>query len=164
MDIYAYLKKDHRLVKDLMEEFLGTDSTPKREQLFAKIRDELEIHAETEEKTFYAAIKEKGGKGLKEKEHHAEDEHGEIRKFLHDMDAAEPGSEEWLIAFGELKHSVEHHVEEEEGELFEKAKKVLSESRAEALAKEMDELKQKKQKNRKETKEAEEGLLNRLIF
>lgn len=142
MDIYNYLKKDHRLVADLMEQVCETMDQKKREQLYMQIREELTIHADTEEKTFYAAIEEKGGKQLQEKEEHAEEEHDEIRKFISQIDAAK-SKDEWLIAFGELKHAVEHHVEEEEGEIFEKARKVISDAQAVKLAEEMDALKKK---------------------
>lgn len=43
---------------------------------------------------------------------------------------------------GEFRYAVLHHVKEEEGEIFDKAKKILSEEKAEELAEEMEELKQ----------------------
>jgi hypothetical protein len=48
MDIYAYLKKDHRLVKGLMEKTMASSNASEREELFDEIREELEIHSETE--------------------------------------------------------------------------------------------------------------------
>lgn len=145
MDIYNYLKKDHRKVADLMEQVCDTSDISKRMFLYENIREELSIHAKTEEQTFYKALETKGGKMLQEKEEHAEEEHDEIRKFLKEIDAAEPESDAWLIAFGGLKHAVEHHVEEEEGEIFEKARKVISEKQAVQLAQEMEALKAKYQ-------------------
>src|SRR5688572_19228138 len=115
MDIYAYLKKDHRLVKGLMEKTMASSNASEREELFDEIREELELHSETEEKTFYKAIKEKGPKYLQEKEGHAVEEHDEIRNLLRDLGKISVDSDEWLILFGELKHAVEHHVHEEEG-------------------------------------------------
>jgi hemerythrin superfamily protein len=144
MDIYSYLKKDHRRVNDMMEQVMRTHSPAKRQELYARIQEELELHAETEEETFYAALKLRGGKQLQEKEGHAEEEHDEIRKFLKQIDHADPKSDAWLLAFGQLKHAVEHHVMEEEGEIFDKAKKVISDARAEELAEEMEALKRKK--------------------
>jgi hypothetical protein len=144
MDIYAYLKKDHRLVKGLMEKTMASSNASEREELFDEIREELEIHSETEEKTFYKAIKEKGTKHLQEKEGHAEEEHDEIRNLLRDLGKISVDSDEWLILFGELKHAVEHHVHEEEGEIFQEAKKALSDKRARELAEEMEELKMRK--------------------
>jgi len=166
MNIYTYLKKDHRAVSALMEEVLSTHNPEKQEELFERIKEELELHADTEEKTFYVAIKNKGGKLLKEKEDHAEEEHAEIRNFLKQIEVAKPGSNDWLIAFGELKHAVEHHVEEEESDIFEKAKKVLSDAQAYELALEMDEMKKDKQRHKGLGKNSNDGktLLQRIIF
>jgi hypothetical protein len=144
MDIYTYLKKDHRMVKDLMEKTMASSNASDREELFDEIREELELHSETEQKTFYKAIKEKGSKHLQEKEGHAEEEHDEIKNLLRDLGKISVDSDEWLILFGELKHAVEHHVHEEEGEIFQDAKKVLSDKRAKELAVEMEEMKELK--------------------
>jgi hemerythrin superfamily protein len=163
MDIYAYLKKDHRLVKGLMEELLGTKDAKKRDTLFHKIKDELEIHSETEEKTFYAALKKKGGKQVQEKEEHAEEEHDEIRHFLAEVEKYEANSAPWLVAFGELKHVVEHHVEEEEGEIFEKAKKLLSDTQAKQLAEDMDAMKQRKKGGKPKSDEKDKGVFGKLF-
>lgn len=140
MDIYNYLKKDHRKVADLLEQVKKSASQSQRESLFAQIEEELSIHADTEEKTFYADIQAKGGKQLQEKEEHAEEEHDEIRKYLAEVKAA-TNNEQWCMAFGSLKYAVEHHVEEEEGEIFEKARKVLTDAQAKQLAEQMDALK-----------------------
>jgi hemerythrin superfamily protein len=161
MDIYAYLKKDHRLVKELMKQVLATEDRRQHERLFEKINAELGLHADTEEKTFYTELKQKGGRHLQEKEDHAEEEHDEIRHYLHKLGAADIDSPEWLVAFGGLKHAVEHHIEEEEGEIFEKAKKVIPEGRAKALAREMEALKQQK-KGKLKQDQADQHILERM--
>lgn len=145
MDIYNYLKKDHRLVADLMETLLATTDQGKRQMLFSQIKEELTLHADTEEVTFYAAIeKATRSKQVEEKMEHADEEHDEIREYLEKLSSLPMESEEWIEQFGEFKHSVTHHVEEEEGEIFEKAKKYLDKEDAIRLAKEMDALKQQK--------------------
>jgi hemerythrin superfamily protein len=53
-------------------------------------------------------------------------------------------SEEWTARFSVLKENVEHHVEEEEGEMFPKVKKVLSKEDQETLGTRMEEAKAKK--------------------
>ncbi len=144
MDIYEYLEKDHRAVKELIEKLLSANDNKEKQRLFDKIRNELSLHADTEEETFYKALQENGGKQLQKKEEHAEHEHDEIRQYLAQCEGEELDSEEWLIAFGQLKHAVEHHVEEEEGEIFEKSRKVISGKEAEILAETMDSLKQQR--------------------
>lgn len=142
MDIYTYLKKDHRKVSKLMEDLLATKDQKVREGLFEEIKHELLLHAKTEQDTFYKALENR--KATEERIEAAEDEHKEIEKYLKKLANLEFGSEEWIEQFGEFKHSVSHHVEEEEDLIFPKAKKVLSEKQAKELAVEMDELKNTK--------------------
>lgn len=149
MNIYEYLKKDHRTVDDMIEQMASTSDINERLKLFREIDDELSVHADTEEKTFYAEIEKKGGKQLQEKEEHAEEEHDEIRKYLKRLNKLDPKSDAWLITFGEFKYAVSHHVDEEENEIFEKARKVISDKRAQELAEEMDALKQKRKAPKK---------------
>lgn len=144
MDIYSYLKKDHKLVADLMEKVVASDDVGERETLFAQIKQELTLHADTEEVTFYAAVdKATRSQNVHEKMEHADEEHDEIREYLEKLSTLSAKNEEWIEQFGEFKHAVTHHVEEEEGDIFEKAKKYLSQEEAVSLAKEMDALKQK---------------------
>ena len=148
MDIYNYLKKDHQLVADLMEKLLAAKDTAQRETLFAQIKQELTLHADTEEVTFYKAIQEATrSQNVQEKIEHADEEHKEIREYLEKLSSTHVDSEEWMEQFGEFKHSVSHHVEEEEGDIFEKAQKYLSKEQAVQLAKDMDALKKKQKKD-----------------
>jgi hemerythrin superfamily protein len=142
MNIYTYLKKDHRKVSDLMEALLACSNLRERQEIFTTIKEELTLHSDTEEVTFYAAIeKATRSKAVEEKMEHADEEHNEIRTYLQTLSELPIESEEWMEQFGEFKHAVTHHVEEEEGEIFEKAKKYLSDEQAIQLAKEMDKLK-----------------------
>lgn len=144
MDIYTYLKKDHRKVEEMMEQLLATQDPTDRQELFEQIKQELTLHADTEEATFYAAIeKATRSKQVEEKMEHADDEHDEIREYLEKLSALPIDGEEWMEQFGEFKHSVAHHVEEEEGEIFKKAKQYLSDEKAKQLARDMDAMKQK---------------------
>ncbi len=139
MNIYNYLKKDHKKVKELMEELLSSHDIEKRQQLFEEIKHELLLHAKTEQDTFYKALEDK--KPAKENIEEAEDEHKEIEKYIKELSKLEFNSEEWIEKFGEFKHSVTHHVHEEEDMIFAKAKKILSDKKAEDLAVEMENLK-----------------------
>jgi hemerythrin superfamily protein len=148
MDIYNYLKKDHRLVADLMEQVVASKNVSQRETLFEKIKEELTLHADTEEVTFYKAVEEATrSKNVQEKMEHADEEHAEIREFLEKLSSMPVSDAKWMEQFGEFKHAVTHHVEEEEGEIFEKARQYLSKGEAVQLAREMDALK-RKQKQR----------------
>jgi hypothetical protein len=141
MDIYSYLKKDHRHIADLMEELLETRSYNAREEIFDEIREELLLHAETEKETFYAALENK--KELKERIEESEEDHDEIKDYLNKLFKMPVDHPKWLELFGELKHAFQHHVKEEEVRIFKKAKEVLSADEAKKLAKDMDALKNK---------------------
>lgn len=143
MDIYTYLKKDHDKVKDLMKKITEATTPEDRKELFDMMSADLLLHASTEEETFYRSLEERGGKQLQEKAEHAEEEHDEIESLIQQLRKSSPEESSWLITFGALKHAVEHHVEEEEGEIFEKARKILSDPQAEKLAEEMDMLKKR---------------------
>lgn len=139
MNIYNYLKKDHRAVAELFDKILSTKSLEKRKSMFQEVADELLIHAETENATFYATLKEH--EETAEIIEHAEKEHAEVKQYIGKLSGLSIESEKWLEQFGEFKHSVTHHVEEEEGDIFEKAKKVLTPEQARQLAIDMDALK-----------------------
>ena len=139
MDIYSYLKKDHKKVNQLMEKLLETDDAKERLDLFNEIKHELLLHATTEQDSFYKALE--GKKAMGENIEEGQYEHKEIEKYIKELEKLEFNSEEWIEQFGEFKHSVTHHVHEEEGKIFEKAKKVLSDKKAQELAIEMEELK-----------------------
>lgn len=142
MDIYNYLKKDHRKVADLMDQVVASQNPAERQALFGQIKTELTLHADTEEATFYKAIEDATrAKAVEEQMEHAHHEHDEIREYLEKLSTTPVEQEAWIETFGEFKHSVAHHVEEEEQDVFEKAKKYLSSEEATQLAKDMDALK-----------------------
>src|SRR5690606_16405664 len=142
MDIYNYLKKDHRRVSKLIEQIVEEENIDHRLNLFLKVQEELELHADPEDKTFYQALR-KNSKGKKLIEH-AEEEHDGIKSALKMINKVDPNDIAlWFVALGQLKQIVEHHVKEEEGEIFKSSKKILSAKRAKELPEEMEELKNK---------------------
>jgi hemerythrin superfamily protein len=140
MDIYSYLRKDHRKISDLMEQVVNARGLDRREELFDEIAQELLLHAETEQATFYAALESE--EETEEKIEDAEQDHAEVTEYIERLSRVSVESEKWLEIFGELKHAVEHHVRDEETRIFEKAMQVLDDDEAEQLADEMDRLKE----------------------
>lgn len=140
MDIYSYLKKDHRKVRDLMEQVLAARSTSHKKTLMKEITEELILHAKTEQATFYAALENE--EETEEKIEDAEDDHKEIKHFLAKLSSMPVENSKWMELFGEFKHAVEHHVKDEEYRIFEKARRILSNDEAEQLAEEMDRMKE----------------------
>lgn len=142
MDIYGYIKKDHRHFEDLMDQVINAANSKTRESVFQTLKTELIVHAKAEEKSLYEAIETATrSKAVEKKIDHTYEEHDEIEGFLDKLSSTPITSDEWMIHFGELKHACAHHFEEEEGELFEKAKTYLDADQAKQLAKDMDALK-----------------------
>lgn len=135
MMIYDELKKDHDQVKETMtriEEMSSRASTSKV-KLFEEMRAALTAHLRAEEKVFYDALKrEKSAHGSAlegYEEHHVAD------LLMREISRLPPGDERWTAKFTVLKENVEHHVEEEEGEIWAKAREVFDEARAQELGK-----------------------------
>ena len=141
MDAIKLLKDDHRKVKKLLEE---VDSTTERgvktrEELFGKIKSEMEVHEAIEEEIFYPALKEhpKAKDIVLEgyEEHHVVDEiMGELAVTAFD-------DERWGAKASVMKENIEHHIEEEEGEMFTKARQIFSADELEEMGARMQEIK-----------------------
>lgn len=111
------------------------------EQLFAKLREELELHTEIEERLFYPEMKKHPG--TKELVGEALEEHGEVKRLLKELAKLSPGEGRWSDMIEELDHAVQHHVREEEEQMIPAARKEISESRANELGWQIEEMKQK---------------------
>jgi hemerythrin-like domain-containing protein len=127
MDAFNLLKADHRKVAGLFDELESADGKAKL-QVFEQIKTELELHTHIEEKIFYPALE-------KPRETHdltleAYEEHDVVKKLLRQLSRAKTANEEWEAQAKVLRENVEHHVEEEENELFEKAEAALGEEMA----------------------------------
>ena len=144
MDIYNYIRQDHRKVAVLMDELLSINLSHVQERIFHKIRLELSLHAEAEEQTFYKALHEAAERaGIEDRIVHAREDHDEIRDLLTFLVNESVAGPRWMEKFGELKHAVEHHVKEEEVEIFAKARRLLSDDDAKHLARDMAMVKQR---------------------
>ena len=143
MDAFTLLKNDHKTVAGLMEKIDATTerALKGREELFTQLKSELEIHAEIEEKILYPVL-EKADE-THEISLEAYEEHKVVKRLLAELEAEPKDTEEWSAKFTVLKENVEHHVEEEEGEMFKKARKVLSEEEIEELGARLEEAKGK---------------------
>ncbi len=139
MQIFELLKKDHRKVEKLFSEIEGTAEPKKREKLFEQIYKELSMHAEAEELTFYAAMREyEETEALLDE---AEEEHVEMKVMLEEMKSLDATSPDFAKKLLDLKNAVQHHVEEEESEVFPTVEDCMDEEELEQLA---DDFKQTK--------------------
>jgi hemerythrin superfamily protein len=141
MSIYSYLKKDHRKVSELFEAIIDAPTESQKKDLFSQLQVELTLHAESEHATFYQALKK--DTATKELIMHADKEHKEMKAYLTKLSKSSAIDDKWLVLLGELKYAVQHHVKEEEGEIFDKAKEVLDKETEAELEKQMKALKEK---------------------
>ncbi len=144
MDAFNLLKADHRKVEELFEE-LESASGQAKMRVFEQIKTELELHTHIEETIFYPALE-------KPKQTHdltleAYEEHDVVKKLLQELSRARTPNEEWEAKAKVLQENVEHHVEEEEGELFPKASSALGADEIETLGEEMESEKARKQRS-----------------
>ena len=144
MDIYAYIKRDHLKVADLMQQLLDIRLAAFHRRLFDQIKTDLLLHTEAEERTFYRAMEAATREqATGEEMAHAVHDHGEIRALLDELTELSENNEMWMVKFGELKHAVEHHVQDEETNVWKKARMVLTHDQERTLARDMDREKQK---------------------
>jgi iron-sulfur cluster repair protein YtfE (RIC family) len=141
MDALELLKQDHQKLKRLFEAVKEATDFNKRRQLFDQIETELEMHAHLEETVFYPAMEEY--EQLKDIVAEALQEHQEAKTLLQEIEELGSEREEFDSNLEELMESVEHHVEEEEGEMFPKVRRHLDSSKLEQLGKELEALKGK---------------------
>jgi hemerythrin superfamily protein len=134
MDPFELLKKDHEKVSKLFEQIESASGRVKLTR-FRKLKSELDVHSHIEETIFYPALK--NAEESRDITLEGYEEHKVIKNLLAELDRAKKPTDEWTAKFTVLKESVEHHVGEEEGELFSKAKDVLTDEQAEALGDKM---------------------------
>ena len=134
MQIYQVLKQEHDKVKALFEELEDTTerAVKTRTQTLQKLQQELSVHMAFEEEHLYPRLEEP--EETHELALEAIEEHNAARTLLEELAEVDPSDETWKAKLTVLKENIEHHVEEEEGELFPKAKKLLDREEAERLA------------------------------
>ncbi len=142
MDIYERLIEDHDKQRDMAERIMKTSGdSDDRRQLWSQFKPEAVAHADAEEQTFYAALIAKPDG--QEQSRHSVSEHKEAADLIKELSELDMGSGGWIQKFEKLKKELTHHMDEEENKVFALAKKLISEDKAIALAREFDERKQR---------------------
>ena len=142
MDAISLLKADHDKVKKLLAEGDATTERAEktRTELFATLKAEMLIHERIEEEIFYPALKShpKAEEIVLEgyEEHHVVDE------IMGELETTDVTDETWAAKFTVMKENIEHHIEEEEGDMFVKARQIFDADELEQLGARMLELKQ----------------------
>ena len=139
MDAIAMLKEDHDKVKKLLNELETTTErgVKARAELFATIKGELTVHEIIEEEIFYPELK--AHPKAKDIVLEGYEEHHVVDLLMGELEALPVEDESWGAKSLVMKENVEHHIEEEEGEMFEKASQLLSRAELEELGQAMEE-------------------------
>jgi hemerythrin-like domain-containing protein len=143
VNAFTLLKEDHKKVAGILEKIDATTERgiKTREELFTQLKTELDIHAEIEETIFYPALKEHDE--TRDITLEGIEEHRIVKELLAELESMAKDDEVWTAKMTVLKENIEHHVEEEEGEMFSKARKALSQEEIETLGTRMEAAKKK---------------------
>jgi hemerythrin-like domain-containing protein len=137
MDALSLLKEDHDKVKKMLQELDSTTErgVKMRQQLFTKVKQELQVHEAIEEEIFYPALKDHPK--TKEIALEAYEEHHVVDMVMAEIEGVAFDDEVWGAKFTVMKENLEHHIEEEEGEMFTQAKQVFDEDELAQLGESM---------------------------
>ncbi|MBV9170136.1 MAG: hemerythrin domain-containing protein [Chloroflexi bacterium] len=145
MDVLTLLKNDHDEVKRLFKQIEDAEGAKARE-LWQQISSRLSLHEELEETLFYPPLRqEEAAKDLileSYQEHHVMD------VLMKEISGLKPSDEAWQPKIKVLQENTEHHIEEEEGELFPKVRKIWKTDKREEVGRQMQKMKEQRQKQR----------------
>ncbi|HEY2730727.1 MAG TPA: hemerythrin domain-containing protein [Polyangia bacterium] len=134
MNAIKLLESQHREVEKLFAKIKSADDVDEKETLFTTLADSLAVHATIEEHHFYPAVKANRTQDILLE---SLEEHVAIKRVLSDLLDTEVEDETFDAKIKVLEETVAHHVEEEEGDLFPKVKKLFDAKRLEAIGQEM---------------------------
>ena len=144
MNAIDLLLEGHKRVKAILNQL--SDSTEravkKRTELLNKLEMEITIHTRLEEEILYPVFKKAGGKEQAVMYHEAKEEHRTVDSLvLPDLKKTAPDSLEFSGRAKVVKELLEHHIEEEETEMFPQARKLLGKAVLDELGKQMEAMK-----------------------
>ena len=138
MDAISLLKADHDKVKSILRELEPTTERAEktRTELFAKLKSELTVHEIIEEEIFYPTLKQHPK--AKDIVLEGYEEHHVVDTVMGELEALPVDDESWGAKCAVMIENIEHHIEEEEGDMFVKARQVLDRDELEQLGAAME--------------------------
>ena len=136
MDAIELLKTQHEEVKAMFKKIEKAEDEEKQD-LFEQIADALAVHAAIEEKHFYPATKNARTEELLQE---AVEEHLSAKRLIADLMEMSPEDPQFDAKVAVLEEQIEHHVEEEEKELFPKVRKMIGKEELEDLGMVMEDM------------------------
>ena len=135
-DVRTLLKEDHDEILDLARTLADEDSVPRRRALFRSLKPLLTAHARAEERAVYTElVKARSKREAKDLGNEGYVEHSLVDVLLERMSkTALAGSDAWKAHATVLKELLEHHIREEEKEIFEGLGEEFTDTRRETMA------------------------------
>ena len=126
MDALKLLEEDHKTVKKILDDLESTTErgVKTREELFARFKKEMQVHEVIEEEILYPALKEH--KKSKDIALEGYEEHHVVDQIMTELDNLPFDDETWGAKLKVMKENIEHHIEEEEDDMFKKARQIFS--------------------------------------
>lgn len=141
-DAVSLLRDDHKRMRQLLTELQSAEKPPQRQRLLAQVKRELEAHTTIEEEIFYPAFHAAAQSKKDERLfHEATCEHHAADLMLQEVGSADDATAEFPGRAKVLKEIVEHHAEEEETDMFPRARKLIDAAELQALGQQMAERK-----------------------
>jgi hemerythrin-like domain-containing protein len=137
MNALTLLKTDHDKVKKLLAELETTTErgVKTRSELFATIKGEMMVHEAIEEEIFYPALMEKAR--TRDITLEGYEEHHVVDLLMGELENLDVADESWGAKATVMKENIEHHIEEEEGEMFQKTRQVFDDAELDELGERM---------------------------
>lgn len=134
LTIFDVLKQDHEKARYLFDKAqkAGRKDISALQKLFSQLEEELSIHMEGEERFFYSALEQ--NEEMRDKVLQAFEEHQVAKTLLGTFQALAVDDERWMAKMQVLGEIVEHHMQEEEKEIFKLAKKALNQAQQHEIA------------------------------
>ena len=154
-DIYAAIKEDHDKHRRLLERLAETSGDSQdRKDAWDDFYHDVKSHAAAEEETFYSKLISKTWG--QDAARHSVHEHQQLDDLMEELNEMDMSAGAWLTKFKTLKHDYEHHMEEEENEVFTRAKEVIGEEDNMAFGQRFEE--RKKEERELVDRKAEDSL------
>ena len=132
MNIFESLREDHQKQRTLVDILVKTHGDSEgRDEIFQKLKHELQIHADAEERYFYKPLIDSDL--TQEKARHSIAEHHEMDEMIEELENTDYSSPHWVAVAKKLHERVHHHLDEEEHEVFQMAGKALNETQKTTL-------------------------------
>ena len=143
MNAIQLLEHEHQVAKRVFGQ-IKTAGPEDREPLWAKLRPELKVHEQMEERALYGPVASEAGSRDQTLAQWREHHHEEVTKaeeLIGQIDQLDPASDDWMDKVATLQEALEHHIQEEEGDIWPRIQQVWDAAKLERAGQEMESLK-----------------------